>query len=279
MKIGQLVRRSIPAIFHYCETQDPAEFVRLQDPQFSKETFDINYPFCRRIGAIGQADHVRYWTQVHVVHGVAVRVTSQWFNPPTSRSLPLVRSYLDRRGITIELPEAAAIPSSPGSAADARGRYRGNAISNAQNQLVRNILSRLGEERFGAAQWQEVLETFGRSCAYCGAGGELVMDHIVPINRQALGEHRLGNLAPACRACNTRKSERDFRVFLENDPERIAALEAHMAKHGYRPIGATEAFRQIIDSAHRDVRDLADRYVGILNTLLREGAEDRQDDP
>lgn len=44
MPIGKLVQRSIPAILEYCETQDPAEFARLQDQQYSKETFNINYP-------------------------------------------------------------------------------------------------------------------------------------------------------------------------------------------------------------------------------------------
>ncbi len=32
------------------------------------------------------------------VHGVTVRVTSQWFNPPTSNSIPLFLTYLERRG-------------------------------------------------------------------------------------------------------------------------------------------------------------------------------------
>lgn len=31
MPIGKVVQRSIPAIFEYCETQDPTEFSRLQD--------------------------------------------------------------------------------------------------------------------------------------------------------------------------------------------------------------------------------------------------------
>lgn len=41
MKIGQIVRNSIPAILEYCETQDRAEIARLQDPRYSKVTFDI----------------------------------------------------------------------------------------------------------------------------------------------------------------------------------------------------------------------------------------------
>jgi hypothetical protein len=156
----------------------------------------------------------------------------------------------------------------------ARGRYRGNAIGNAQNLMVRNILSRLGDEQFSAADWDRVVADFGQACAYCGASGEVVMDHVIPINRQALGEHRLGNLVPSCRACNSRKSEQDFRAFLKGDPDRIAAIEAHMARHGYRPIGAHAQLRRIVDLAHQEVRDLADRYVAIANAVLDGGPPD-----
>ena len=240
MKIGQMVQSSVPAIFKFCEETEPEEFVRLQDTRYSKETFDINYPFCRQVAQIGAADRVRYWSREYLVHGISVRVTSQWFNPPTSKSLPLLQHYLAKRGLAADFhPETAASGAPPPDDAipAARGRYKGNAIGNAQNYLVRNILSRLGEEQFSALQWQAVVEAFGRACAYCGADGELVMDHIVPINKKALGEHRLGNLVPSCRPCNVRKAERDFREFLADDPIRVAAIEAHMTSQGYVPIG------------------------------------------
>lgn len=35
MPIGKVVQRSIPAIFEYCETQDPTEFSRLQDARYT----------------------------------------------------------------------------------------------------------------------------------------------------------------------------------------------------------------------------------------------------
>ncbi|SDF82463.1 HNH endonuclease [Sulfitobacter delicatus] len=271
MKIGQIVQSCVPAIFKYCEDTEPEEFARLQDPRYSKETFDINYPFCRQVAQISAADRVRYWTRVYEVNGVPVRVTSQWFNPPTSKSLPLLQRYLTSKGLPADFhPVPATSDALPSDAATraARGRYKGSAIGNAQNYLVRNILSRLGDEQFNAPQWQEVVDAFDRACAYCGAEGELVMDHIVPINKQALGEHRLGNLVPSCRACNARKADRNFREFLADDPIRISAIEAHMMSQGYEPIGDHTQLRQIIELAHQDVRNLADRYVAIINTVL-----------
>ncbi|MDO6731155.1 HNH endonuclease signature motif containing protein [Marinovum sp. 2_MG-2023] len=268
MKIGQFVKRHVPAIFDYCETSDPSEFARLQDPQYSKETLDINFPFCKPVSKITPEEHVRFYNATYVVHRVPVRVTSQWFNPPTSKSLPLLRQYLAKREIAQDLsPQKEPTPPAANERA-ARGRYKNYAIGNAQNGFVRHLLGRLGDEQFNADQWQTVVSDFDQRCAYCGAKGDLVMEHVIPINRTALGEHRLGNLVPACRSCNATKAEQDYRVFLAHETDRIAAIEAHMAKHDYVPIGENQKLKQIIDLAHQDVRQLADRYAAIIDTLL-----------
>ncbi len=101
MQIGQFVMQHIPAIFRYCDTHDPGEFARLQDARYCKDTFYINYPFCTVSGAVVDADHRRYWSAVHTVVGVHVRVTNHWFNPPTSASYPKFQRYLRDCGINI----------------------------------------------------------------------------------------------------------------------------------------------------------------------------------
>lgn len=275
MKIGRLVKRHIREVFEYCEAHDSAEFNRLQDRHYSKKTFDINYPFCTAVEKIAQTDQVRYWQEEYSVHGVRVKVTSQWFNPPTSKSLPFFHRYLKEREIATDESTAPATEGAEGAlmkAAEraARGRYKGNAIGNAQNLLVRNLLSRIGDEQFSAAHWQGVIESFAGRCAYCGIHGELVMDHVVPINKQTLGEHRIGNLVPACRSCNAKKAGQDFREFLSQDLIRISAIEAHMTKHAYVPNSENEKLRSIVELAHQDVRQLADRYVAIINTVLKD---------
>lgn len=274
IKIGKLAKQAAPAIFAYCETTDPAEFARLQERIYSKETFGINYPFCLPASRIGATQHKRFWRDIYHVHGIAVRVTSQWYNPPTSKSLGLLQTYLRDRAIDIGDIAGADFHSTLTSLPDkatpsARGRYRGNAIGNVQNLLVRNILSNLGDESFTAEDWQRVIGEFANTCAYCGAGGKLVMDHVIAINRQALGEHRLGNLVPACQKCNADKASQDYRSFLAHDPARLAAIEAHMAKYGYTPIGEDEMLRQTIEAAHLEVRQTAARYVKLINSLSR----------
>ena len=99
MQIGQLVQRHVPAIFDHCTQHDPAEFVRLQDPRYSKDRFDINYPFCKAVNQIGPDEHRRYYSREYRVQNVAVRVTNHWFNPPTSESKSLLILYMRNRGI------------------------------------------------------------------------------------------------------------------------------------------------------------------------------------
>lgn len=278
MAISDLIKPNRKAIFDYCETKDPSEFARLLDKGYSKEAFDINYAFCKKVSEFtgdGKARfHVRYWADVYLVHGVQVRVANDWYDEPKYQSRSRFLKYLSERGIARVDDSTFDSDTADNKVAltarkAARGRYRGNAIGNAQNLLVRNILSRLGDEQFSASDWESVKADFGNLCAYCGSEEKLVMEHVVPINKQALGEHRLGNLVPACRTCNAKKAEQGFRAFLAHDPARIAAIEAHMVKHGYTPIGENERLGQIIEFAHQELRQLSDRYVEIINAALK----------
>lgn len=48
---------------------------------------------------------------------------------------------------------------------------------------------------------------FDHRCAYCGADGDLHIEHVVPISRG--GTHALGNIVPACKDCNFSKRDHD----------------------------------------------------------------------
>lgn len=57
-------------------------------------------------------------------------------------------------------------------------------------------------------QWQQCLDYFEHSCAYCGTCGKLTVDHIIPISR--FGVNRVYNVVPACSSCNSSKSAHDI---------------------------------------------------------------------
>lgn len=66
------------------------------------------------------------------------------------------------------------------------------------------------ESTLTSAEWVEILEVFGRCCAYClrpeSECGKLEQDHVVAISRG--GGHTAENVVPACRHCNAKKKDR-----------------------------------------------------------------------
>lgn len=58
-------------------------------------------------------------------------------------------------------------------------------------------------------QWEEALEYFGYSCAYCGSDSKMTYDHFVPFSKG--GSFKRDNIIPACQKCNSSKRDRDFK--------------------------------------------------------------------
>lgn len=296
MAIGKLVKGTLPDTFRYCETVDHSELDRLMDPRYSQRTFRLSFPFCREVEAIEPTESRRYWTEVFMVRGKRVRVTSQWYEQSREPFLSYIISK--EIGSKEELlqreaqHEAQRLPYSATRATRQRGtapvtrvsprataRYRGNAIGNAQNLFVRNVLSRLGTEGFSEKDWLATKEYFSHRCAYCGEESkELVIEHVIPINKERLGEHRLGNLVPACRKCNADKRDRDYREFLEGDSGAIARIEQYMESRNYVPLEDNDQMKMILNMAHAEVSALADRYITIINELFILGATGTEDD-
>jgi 5-methylcytosine-specific restriction endonuclease McrA len=269
MKVGQFVKSHAREIFAYCDSIDHNEINCLLDSAYSKLTFGINFPFCVAVEDIEKSVSKRYWTDIYWVRGKRVRVTSQWFES----NRPLFVQYLKSKNIEPKSNlDVQALSSSDSASKISTGRsnsrYRGNAIGNAQNLFVRNILSRLGSESFREKDWEETKDYFLRRCAYCGAETDLLIEHAIPINKDKLGEHRLGNLVPSCKPCNSRKGGSDFREFLEDDLESIQRIETYMDSRNYVPLEDSEQMRMVLDMAHKEVASLAERYIRIINELF-----------
>jgi len=73
---------------------------------------------------------------------------------------------------------------------------------------------------------------FGHECAYCGAGGDLQVEHVIPISKG--GEHHLGNIVPACQRCNFGKGKADAEQWYRAQPwfdeARWAKVQAVLAR-------------------------------------------------
>ena len=75
MKIGELVKNYIPHILNYCTSTDFRELERLCHKGYSKDTFDINYPFCVKIDDdIMNDESNRFWKQSFQVNRLEYRI-------------------------------------------------------------------------------------------------------------------------------------------------------------------------------------------------------------
>ena len=150
-------------------------------------------------------------------------------------------------------------------------RYKKYPIGNAQNGVIRNILSNIGQESFSESDWNCTKGHFLHRCVYCDEERELIIDHAIPINRANLGEHRIGNLVPSCKECNEKKGgNKDFREFLEGDVQKIERILEYMLTNNYVPLGNNKQIKIILELAHKEIVAIAERYITIINSVVLE---------
>lgn len=271
MKIGNLVKTNIGQIIEYCNTKNHNEINLLLSVTYSKEVFNINYPFFIEVEKIDETDMKkqsrRYWGEIYFVRDKRVRATSQWFDSSTQ----LFIKYLESKDITIDkniITKSDSKNLTVRVSTRENSRYKGYAIGNTQNYLIRNILSNLGKETFSAQDWLNTKEYFNNRCAYCDSETELLIEHAIPINKERLGEHRLGNIVPSCKKCNELKANKDYKEFLGNNTDAISRIEKYMESKNYIPLEDNEQLKKILTMAYKEVSSVAERYITIINELL-----------
>jgi hypothetical protein len=280
MEIAKLVQSQLENVFRHCE-ENPDELERLMDKDYSQRAFKINFPFCLEKSNI--LDRKRYWTTFPIsVMGKTVLVCSQWYYPRNYE--PFCR-YLASKGIidTGDLASLLALgdsqhpPDPPKSPNVTKTRYRATTEGDAANSVVRAILSNLGPERFSEKEWEGTKRYFDHRCAYydedspiCSEEIPTHRDHVIPISKDELGEHRLGNYVPSCSACNKKKHQGDYRTVFKNQPDTLRRIEEYMTSRGYTPIGNNEQIRTILDQAYKEAKALVYRYITIVEAASKE---------
>jgi hypothetical protein len=279
--IGQLVTQYIIEIFKHCEAH-PSELDSLLDKERSNINFGINFPFCievENIGTTRETSSKRFWTREYKVGDKKVRVTSQWYERNRLRFNKYLKKIIpvnsDENALpTIDpikinaLSEVNVQPFTVATPQPRNVRYKGKHIGDAQNSFIRTLLSNIGFESFSKKDWIATKSHFSNRCAYCEAEAKLTMDHVIPINRTILGEHRLGNIVPSCKSCNIKKGDKDFREIFKDNLPAIEKIEGYMAMKDYVPLGDDEKLKVILEMAHKEVATLAHRYITIINQLV-----------
>jgi len=112
----------------------------------------------------------------------------------------------------------------------------------------RALLDCIANRRFGAREIAELLAFFGEdppACAFCGDRPISRWDHLVPVSSG--GDTVLGNMVPACSACDDSKQHNPFEDWARGaapgsprsrgiaDLEaRVGRLHEYVAKYAYR---------------------------------------------
>lgn len=296
--IAQFVRLHTPLIAEYCLTH-PDEFDQLLDPGYSRDTFGLSMVSFFKLASDlvpGTKADKRYGKgsdSCFEIHGHSVRLTSQWFKGKPKQYRKFIE-YLADKGLMPEAETAALLDRVPASvetkALAGSGKVKQYAIGDAQNLAIRTVLDRT-QPGPTTAEWHATIKEFGDACAYCqlpasDLDGPLVFEHIVGINKTDLGENVIGNVVPACPACNSEKLQQDYRTWIATSPRIsdrdgvLAAIDAHMTRHGYVPLkellGADKQRLEIaIKQLRADLDAAADRCAKIIRNMSKEALATR----
>ncbi|MGR5239144.1 HNH endonuclease [Vibrio alfacsensis] len=123
--------------------------------------------------------------------------------------------------------------------------------SDISNSAIRIFLQEVGKfydeargyEAFGpkVAQKDELLDFFDHACCFCGVEIDrksLSQDHLIPMNKSALGLHAWGNVVPCCSPCNNQKQQKPWKEFIalkagSESQARIDKIESFVATKKY----------------------------------------------
>jgi predicted type IV restriction endonuclease len=94
-KIGKLAQTTLRKMFANNEVSQE-EVEQMQTAEYSKETFNLNYPLLLKSSSSSEELKTRYWTRNGDVeiYGEKYLICSQWYEPPTNNNRPYFKKWL-----------------------------------------------------------------------------------------------------------------------------------------------------------------------------------------
>jgi hypothetical protein len=148
------------------------------------------------------------------------------------------------------------------------GRGRADIANIALRIFLQDMGEAYDEERGlkpydGAKDFPEVKRFFNDECCYCGdalAAARVAQDHLIPMNKTALGLHAWGNVVPACIGCNAKKQGAEWHAYLvtragEKAAERYQKVQEFTKAHRYAP--DTSDLRDVAEELYDEVGSIA----------------------
>lgn len=140
---------------------------------------------------------------------------------------PRSKAASDARRYARNATRAKALSAAYRKANPAKLRIKDQAYAKAQPAIRRAIgLRRRARKEnapgrgISASQFQELIVGSLGLCSYCGERAALEVDHIEPLSKG--GAHDVDNAAPACRPCNSTKSDTPLLLWLATRKARVA---------------------------------------------------------
>lgn len=127
------------------------------------------------------------------------------------------------------------------------------------------------------AQKDELLTYFNYQCCYCGVDIDqksLSQDHLMPMNKTALGLHAWGNVVPCCRNCNNEKQQRSWKEFLSSKckgrvyDERYHRITRFVDEKNYDP---NLNLHDYADNLYEDIGEVAVTLIRLRYKQAEEG--------
>lgn len=111
------------------------------------------------------------------------------------------------------------------------------------------------------------------SCIYCDLSAE-TWDHVMPTVKHGKYSgygHQIGNLVPCCKDCNSKKGNKDWKVFLKmKRPSEIDNPDIANRIEAYLDLNKTD-FESLLDDDINNEIEALDEIKGKVMTLLQDG--------
>lgn len=100
---------------------------------------------------------------------------------------------------------------------------------NGKAYVIRRTCLRRGAGTVSVEDIKTCFAVFGSSCAYCGTGRGLQLDHVWPVTKG--GRSGVRNIVPACKRCNLSKGTSEWRGWFRGRAFYSRARELVLERH------------------------------------------------
>ena len=110
---------------------------------------------------------------------------------------------------------------------DSKQVYHFNYCKNNKDVISHLKARRYAKEKnaigsHSLTEWNELKDSYGNVCAFCGSNAKMTKDHIIPLSKN--GTDYIENIQPLCKSCNSKKHNKILNIY--ENPELLSTPTA-----------------------------------------------------